>query len=75
MKLEPILRNGKWELEGDVGPFGPYETKAEALEDKRGLELFYNKHRYEKPTYVAPPPKPPKPPEPPPKPKRTRKTK
>lgn len=75
--LDPVLRDDEYWLEGHPdGPFGPYDTKAEANEGKAGLVRFYTKHIHEKPTYVPPPPKAKSEPQPEPtKPKRTRKKK
>lgn len=37
--LETVRRNGKWWIDGltDFGPMGPYDTRAEADDDRIGL--------------------------------------
>jgi hypothetical protein len=45
LRTRKLKRCGKWVITGLPGPdvkwAGPYGTRAEALDDKRGLEAFY----------------------------------
>ena len=41
------LRRGRkgWWITGEIRPVGPYKTKADAQEDRRGLQAFYRFHK------------------------------
>lgn len=49
MSLEVVRKDGSWWITNtgsEVGDFGPYETKAQAEDDARGIKAF---HKYEMP--------------------------
>lgn len=53
MKLQTKKFGKRWWIVGndDYGPIGPYETKQEAEDDRRGLNRFY-RHQNE-PNFVT----------------------
>lgn len=40
--LDTVVRDDQYWLEPHDPPIGPYETKAEALDDLKGVKRFYN---------------------------------
>ncbi len=48
-RLELVKADDIWWIEGHSPTMGPYDTKAEAMEDLRGVRNFYKHHAIKDP--------------------------